>query len=107
MRLHELWSNKHCWKCVRAIEAILDQAQEAFGTDADWVAVDTSDRPVYKYGDGKHKQGLSKVRVKVQPGGQNVAHQPLHAHERKRVPVLSVVCQLNGCAGSSGQLLDG
>ena len=49
--------------------AIIDKSQEAFGTDHGWVSVDTNDRPVYKFGVAKRKQALSKVKVKVQPGG--------------------------------------
>ena len=45
---------------VDAIEAIIDKSQEAFGTDHDWVSVDTKCRPVYKFGDAKRKQALSK-----------------------------------------------
>ena len=43
---------------------------------------------MHKYGDGKRKQALSKVRVKVQPGGQHVPNLKVHARETGRVPVL-------------------
>ena len=72
---------------VGAIEAIIDISQEAFGADHDWVSVDTNDRPVYNFGDAKRKQALSKVKVKVQPGG-HVAHVHVHAQETEGVPVL-------------------
>ena len=75
---------------VEAIEAISDKAQEAFGADADWVSVDTIDRPVYKYGDGKRKQALSKVRLIGYPGRQHVAHLQVHDQEKEGVPVLFV-----------------
>ena len=52
------------------------------------MSVDTNDRPVHKYGDGKRKQALSKVRMKVQPGGQHVPHLKVHVRETGRVPVL-------------------
>ena len=42
----------------------MDKSQEAFGADPDWVSVDTNDRPVYKFGDAKRKQVLSKAKVK-------------------------------------------
>ena len=45
------------------------------------------DRPVYKFGDAKRKQSLSKVKVKVQPGS-HVAHLNVHAQETEGVPVL-------------------
>ena len=61
---------------VDAIHAIFDKSQEAFGADHDWVSVDTNDRPA-----------LSKVRVKVQPGG-HVAHLHVHAQETEGVLVL-------------------
>ena len=48
--------------------------------------VDTNDQPVYKIGDAKRKQELSKVRVEVQPGG-HVAHLHAHAQETEGVPV--------------------
>ena len=72
---------------VDAIHAIFDKSQEAFGTDHDWVSVDTNDRPVYKFGDAKRKQALSEVRVRVQPRG-HVAHLHVHAHETEGVFVL-------------------
>ena len=71
---------------VEAIEAILDKSPEAFEADHDWVSVDTKDQPVYKIGDAKREQALSKVRVKVQPGG-HVAHLHAHAQETEGVPV--------------------
>ena len=46
---------------VEAIEGIIDKSLEAFGTDHDWVSVSTNDRSVYKFGDAKRKQALSKV----------------------------------------------
>ena len=46
---------------VEAIESIVDKSQEAFGTDHDWVSVNTNDRQVYKFGDAKGEQALSKV----------------------------------------------
>ena len=72
---------------VEANEATADKSQEAFGTDHDWVSVDTNDRPVYKFGDAKRKQALSKVKVKVQPGG-HLAHLHVHAQETEGVLVL-------------------
>ena len=72
---------------IGAIQAILDTAQEAFGTDHDWFSVDTNDRPVSKFGETKRKQALYKVRVKVQPG-RHVAHLHVYAQETERVPVL-------------------
>ena len=48
---------------VEATEAIIDKPPEACGTDHDWVSVDTNDRLVYKFGDAKRKQALSKVKV--------------------------------------------
>ena len=51
------------------------------------MSVDTNDRPVYKLDDVKRKQALSKVRVKVQPGG-HVAHLHVHAQEKEGAPVL-------------------
>ena len=90
---------------VEAIEAIIDKSQEAFGTDHEWVSVDTNDRPVCKFGGAKRQQALSKVKVKVQPGG-NVAHIHVYAQETERVLVLFVVCQVTHCVGSSHQLRD-
>ena len=58
---------------MEAIEAMIDNSQEAFGDDHDWVSVDINDRPVYKFGDAKRKQALSKVKVKVKPAG-HIAH---------------------------------
>ena len=49
--------------------------------------VDTNDQPVYKIGDAKRKKALSKVRVKVQPGG-HVVHLHVHAQETEGVLVL-------------------
>ena len=75
---------------MEAIEAIIDKSQEALGNDHDWVSVDISDRPVYKFGDAKKKkQALSKVKVKVKvkPGG-HIAHLNVHAQETEGVPVL-------------------
>ena len=65
---------------VGSVESIIDHSQEACEADPDWVSVDTNDWPVYKFGDAKRKQALSKVRVKEQPGG-HVAHLHLHAQE--------------------------
>ena len=64
------------------------QHKKALERILDWVSVDTNDRPAYKFGDTKRKQALSKVRVKVQPGG-HVAHVHVHAQETEGVPVLS------------------
>ena len=50
---------------MKAIEAIIDKSQEAFGVDHSWVSVDTNDRPVYKFGDAKRKQPLFNVTLKV------------------------------------------
>ena len=72
---------------VEALEAIFDKSQEAFGDDRDWVSVDINDRLVYKFGDAKRKQALSKVRVKEQPG-RHVAHLHVHAQETEGVLVL-------------------
>ena len=58
---------------VEANEAIVDKSQEAFGTDHDWVSVDSNDRPLYKFGDARRKPALSKIKVTVQTGG-HVAH---------------------------------
>ena len=66
---------------------LIDKSQGAFGTDHDWVSVDTNDQPVYKFGDAKRKGALSKVKVKVQPGG-HVAHLHVHAQETEGVLVL-------------------
>ena len=85
--------------------AVINKAQEAFGTDHDWVSVDTNDRPVYKFGDAKRKQALSKVKVKVQPGG-HVAHLHVHAQETEGVPVL-LLAKVTHCNVSSHQLRDG
>ena len=49
--------------------------------------LDTNDRPVYNIGDAKRKRALSKVNVKVQPGG-HVAHIHVHAQETEGMPVL-------------------
>ena len=72
---------------VEAIEAIIDKSQEAFGNDHDWVSVDCNDRPIYKFGDANRQQALSKVKVKVSPGGY-VGHLNVHAQETEGVPVL-------------------
>ena len=72
---------------VEAIEAIIDKSQQAFGNDHDWVSVDVKDRPVYKFGDANRQQALSKVKVKVSPGGY-VGHLNVHAQETEGVPVL-------------------
>ena len=88
-------------RSVEAIEAILDTTQEGFGTDPDWVSVDTNDRPAYKFGDTKRKQALSKVQMKVQPGG-HVAHFLGHAQETKR-SACAVVCQVTDRVGCSDQ----
>ena len=72
---------------VEALEAIIDNSQEAFGADHDWVSVAINDRPVYKFSNAKHKQALSMVRAKVQPGG-HVAHPHVHAQETEGVLVL-------------------
>ena len=41
----------------------------------------------YKFGDANRKQALSKVKVKVSPGG-HVGHLNVHAQETEGVPVL-------------------
>ena len=84
---------------VEAIDAIIDKSQEAFGADHDWVSVNTND-PVNKFIDAKREQALSKVRVKVQPGG-HVANLHVHAQETEGVPVLL------STKSSSDQLRDG
>ena len=72
---------------VEAIEAIIDKSQEAFGTDHDWLSVHTNDQPVYKFGDAKRKQALSKDEVQGQPGG-HVAYLHVHVQETEGVPEL-------------------
>ena len=84
-----------------AIEAIIDNAQEAFGTDPHLVSV----RPVYKFGDAMRKQALSKVRVKVQPGG-HVAHLRVHVQETERMLVL-LSAMSSTALGGSDQFRDG
>ena len=90
---------------VEAMEAIIDKSQEAFGNDDDWVSVDVYDRPVNKIGDAHRKQALSKVKVKVSPGG-HVGHLNVHAQETEGVPVLLSAKSLTAF-GSSDQLRDG
>ena len=72
---------------VGSVEAIIDKSQEAFEADSDLVSVDTKDWPVYKFGDDMRKQAMSKIRVKVQPGG-HAAHLYVHAQETEGVPLL-------------------
>ena len=84
---HYLILERHTVGSVEAIEIVVDRSQEAFGSNHDWVSVDTKDRPEYKFGDAKRKQALSKVKVKVQPGG-HVAHLHVHAEETEGVLVL-------------------
>ena len=45
---------------MEAVEAIKNKAQERYGPNPEVVAVDTNDRPVYKYGDARRMQALSK-----------------------------------------------
>ena len=67
--------------------------------------LDTSDRPVYNIGDAKRKRALSKVNVKVQPGG-HVAH--IHVHVQETEGMLALFsAQVTHCIGSSHQLRDG
>ena len=73
---------------VEAVEAIIDRAQRMFGNDEECVSVDTQDRPVYKFGDAKKQKVLSKVTVRVKPGGEKSGNLQVHAHEAKGVPVL-------------------
>ena len=81
-----MWSDRHSRE-RGSDRAIVDKSQEAFGTDHGWVFVDTTHRPVYKFGVAKRKQSVSKVKVKVQPGNR-LAHLRVHAQETEGMPVL-------------------
>ena len=72
---------------VGSMEAIIDKSQEAFEADPVWASVDTKDWLVYKFGDDKRKQAMSKIRVKVQPGG-HAAPPFVNAQETEGVPLL-------------------
>ena len=71
---------------MEPIEAIIDKSEEDFRMDPDWVSVDINDRPVYKFGDAKRKEALSKVRV---------AHLHVYAQVIEGVRVLSSAKSLN------------
>ena len=72
---------------VGSVEAIIDKSLEAFEADPDWMSVDTKVWLVYKFGDDKRKHTMSKIRVKVQPGG-HAAHLHVYAQETEGVPVM-------------------
>ena len=72
---------------VEALDTTINRAQQIFGTDPDWVSLDTSDWHVHKYGDVQWTQAVPKARVEVQPERQ-VAHIYVHGQETERVTVL-------------------
>ena len=82
---------------VESIVAVMENDQEAFGTDVDGVSVDTSDRPVYKYGDFKRKQGTA---------WSTTCGTPACACRGNGRSTGAVACQVTGSAGSSGQRRD-
>ena len=55
---------------------------------------------MHKFGDAKREQALSKVNVKVQPGGR-VAHLHVHAQETEGVLVLLSAKSLTSLEQSS------
>ena len=54
---------------VEAIEAAIDRSHKMYGEDEECVSVDTTDRPTYKFGNANKQHVLSKVTVRVKPGG--------------------------------------
>ena len=73
---------------VEAIEAAIDRSHKMYGEDEECVSVDTTDRPTYKFGNANKQQVLSKVTVRVKPGGEKPGDLNVHAHDAKGVPIL-------------------